>query len=51
MGRAVEKLRVSFQGMLAELTSVSTSISEDANHLNEIANAVTDHADSNFATT
>ena len=51
IGRAVEKLRVSFQGMLAELTSVSTSISEDANHLNEIANAVTDHADSNFATT
>jgi len=51
IGRAVEKMRVSFQSMMGELSSISGSISKDADRLNEIANVVNDHADSNFATT
>ncbi len=51
ISRAVEKMRGSFQQMMGELSDISASISKDANHLNEIANVITDNADSNFATT
>ena len=51
IGRAVEKMRVAFGDMMGELSDISTSISQDADHLNEIANVVSDHADNNFATT
>ena len=51
IGRAVEKMRGSFQGMMTELSAISGSISKDADRLNEIANVVTDHADNNFAAT
>ena len=51
IGRAVEKMRMSFQSMMGELSTISGSISKDADRLNEIANVVADHADSNFATT
>ena len=51
IGRAVEKMRVSFQSMMTELSEISGSISKDADRLNEIANVVTDHVDNNFATT
>ena len=51
ISRAVERMRGTFQGMMGELSDISSSISKDAAHLNEIANTVTDHADNNFATT
>lgn len=51
ISRAVEKMRVAFRDMMNELSEIAASISKDADHLNEIANVVTDHADNNFATT
>lgn len=51
IGRAVEKMRGSFQTMMTELSDISGSISKDADRLNEIANVVADHADNNFAAT
>jgi len=51
IGRAVEKMRVAFSDMMGELSDISDSVSKDAEHLNEIANVVSDHADNNFATT
>lgn len=50
MGRAVEKMRLSFHEMMKKLTEISGSINENADHLNEIANVVNDHANDNFAT-
>ena len=50
MGRAVEKMRISFHDMMQKLTEISKSINENADHLNEIANVVNDHANENFAT-
>lgn len=51
ISRAVEKMRVAFGDMMGELSNISASVSKDADHLNEIANVVSDHADNNFATT
>ncbi len=51
ISRAVEKMRVAFGDMMGELSNISASVSKDAEHLNEIANVVSDHADNNFATT
>ena len=51
ISRAVEKMRVAFSDMMGELSGISASVNKDADHLNEIANVVSDHADNNFATT
>ena len=51
ISRAVEKMRIAFGDMMGELSDISSSVSKDADHLNEIANVVMDHADNNFATT
>lgn len=51
ISRAVEKMRIAFGDMMGELSDISTSVSKDAGHLNEIANVISDNADNNFAAT
>lgn len=50
MSRAVERMRISFRDMMQNMAQISTSVNENADHLNEIANVVNDHANDNFAT-